>query len=178
MVPAQPLGIALEVLLHAQGGVAGALGMVFVGNGSPKQREDAIAQGLRHIALVAMHRGHHTLQGGIDDAPRLLGVQVLQQRHGALDVGEQGGNGLALTVRVATRFQGRLLGQDALGQVARRVGDGAYGSGLVCRWPGSRHGCRCGDRTARPHQDAAPFVDGHPFGLDEFLLEALQVVVI
>jgi len=62
-----------------------------------------------------MHRGHHALQGRIDDASRLLGVQVLQQRHGAFDVGEQRGNGLALAVGRPLRLQRRLLGQDALG---------------------------------------------------------------
>ena len=53
--------------------------MIFVGNRGAKQREDAIAQGLGHVALVAMHGLHHELQGRIDDAAGLLGVEVFQQ---------------------------------------------------------------------------------------------------
>jgi len=92
--------------------------MIFVGNRRAKQRKDAIAQGLGHIALIAMHGLHHQREGGIDDTPGLLGIQVFEEVHRAFDVGEQGRNGLTLAVRGAPRFQRRLLGPDALGQVA------------------------------------------------------------
>jgi hypothetical protein len=45
-----------------------------------------------------MHRVDHQLQRRIDYRARLLGVEVLHQLHRALDVGEQSGDGLALTV--------------------------------------------------------------------------------
>ena len=75
----QPLAILRDRLLHAQGCVQGALGVVFVGDRRAKQREDAIAQRLRHIALVAMHRLHHEPQSGIDNVPGFFGVEIFQQ---------------------------------------------------------------------------------------------------
>ena len=45
-----------------------------------------------------MHRVHHQLERRIDQAARVLRVEVLDQLHRALDVGEQRGHVLALTV--------------------------------------------------------------------------------
>ena len=70
------------------GGVQGALRMILMRDRSAEQREDAIPGRLRHIALVAMHRVHHQLERGIDQAARLLRVEVLDQLHRTLDVGE------------------------------------------------------------------------------------------
>src|SRR5262252_6585714 len=103
--------------------------MIFMGNGGAKQREDTIAQGLRHIALIAMHRLHHVLQGWIDDAPSLFGTKSFEEVHGALDVSEQYGDGLALAVRGTADLQRSLLGPDAFSQMARGVGDRAGGRG-------------------------------------------------
>ena len=57
-------------------------------NRGTKQREDAIAEGLRHIALIAMHGFHHQRQGRVDNAARLLGIAVFEQVHGAFDIGK------------------------------------------------------------------------------------------
>ncbi|HEY6418440.1 MAG TPA: hypothetical protein VIX59_05495 [Candidatus Binataceae bacterium] len=51
-----------------------------------------------------MHRRHHQLEGGIDDGAGFLGVEVLLQFGGALDVGKQRGDCLALAVELAGRF--------------------------------------------------------------------------
>ena len=72
--------------------------MVLVGQRSAKHREDAVAGRLHHVAVVAMHRRDHQLEGGIDDGAGFLWVEVLLQFGGALDVGKQSGDGLALTV--------------------------------------------------------------------------------
>jgi hypothetical protein len=45
-----------------------------------------------------MHRGDHQLEGGIDDGAGILRVEVLLQFGGALDVGKEGGDRLALAV--------------------------------------------------------------------------------
>ncbi len=61
------LGVAPQLGLHRQGGVAGAQGVVLVGNGRAKQGHDAIAQHLVHRALKAVHGVHHALQGRIEE---------------------------------------------------------------------------------------------------------------
>ena len=95
--------------------------MVFMGKRRAEQGKDAIAQHLRHIALIAMHRVHHQLQGRINNRPRLFWVQSFNQRRRAFEIGKQGGDGFALAVGSSARFQRRLFGADALGQVWRRV---------------------------------------------------------
>ena len=91
--------------------------MVFVGNRGAKQREDAVAQRLRHIALVAVHRLHHEPQSGIDNVPGFFGVEVFQQRHRPLDVGKQHGHLLALAFKSGA---GR---EDLVGEMGWRVGE-------------------------------------------------------
>ena len=155
--------------------------MILMRNGGTKQRKDAIAEGLCHVALIAMHRLHHQRQGRVDDLARLLGVEVFEQVHGALDVGKQGGDGLALAVGGPARLQGRLLGQDALGQVARRVGDGTglAPSRRLRGWrPASRAGRADGWRCTGPDQDVAPLIHGQALALDEFGFQIVQVGVI
>jgi hypothetical protein len=50
--------------------------MVFVGNGSPKEGHDAVAQHLVHRAFKAMHRLHHAMNGGIEELLRSFWVEV------------------------------------------------------------------------------------------------------
>ena len=55
------------------------MGVIFVSDGRPEERKDAIAQGLGHVALIAMHGVHHELQSGIDDAAgRPLALKQLE----------------------------------------------------------------------------------------------------
>jgi hypothetical protein len=84
--------------------------MILMRERSAEQREDAIPGRLRDIALVAMHRIHHQLERGIDQAAPFLRVKVLDQFHRSLDVGEQRGDGLALAVK---RFRRATLRRDA-----------------------------------------------------------------
>ena len=100
-----------------------------MGKRRAEQGKDAIAQRLRHIAVILMHGVHHQLQGGINNRPRFFGIESFNQRRRAFEIGKQRGDRLALTVGCATRFQRRLLRADALGQMGRRVADR---SGVGC----------------------------------------------
>ena len=81
--------VLLHGLLHAQGGIAGPHGVVFMGNRRPKQGHDAIAHDLVDGAFVAVDGRHHALEHRIEQLPRLLRVALGQQLHGALEVGKQ-----------------------------------------------------------------------------------------
>ncbi len=105
-----------------------------------EQGKDAIAQRLRHVAVILMHGVHHELQRRINNRSRLFGVQSFNQRRRALEIGEQRGDGFAFAVCATSGFQRRLLGPDALGQMGWRVGEwrgraGDLRDGLGnCRW--------------------------------------------
>ena len=90
-------------------------------NRCTKQRKDAIAQRLRHIAIIPMDGVHHELQRGVNNRSGVFGVKPFNQRGRAFQVRKQGGNGFALTVGTAPRFHRGLFGQDTLGQVWRGV---------------------------------------------------------
>ena len=72
--------------------------MILVGERSAEHREDAVAGRLHYVAVVAMDRSDHQLQRGIDDGASFLRIEVLLQFGRALDIGKQGGDGLALAV--------------------------------------------------------------------------------
>ena len=112
------LGVPLHRLLHAERGVAGADGVVLVRQRRAEEGHDAIAHHLVHRPLVAVDGRHHVLDDGIEELARLLGVAIGEELHGALEVGEEDGDLLALA------FQGGLRGEDLLGQVL-----GVYESG-------------------------------------------------
>jgi len=94
--------------------------MVFMGNGSAEERHDSVAHDLIDSALVVMDGVHHQREDWIDELTRLFGIAIGEQLHGALEVGEQHGDLLALA------FKRGLGGEDLLGEVLRRVrsGDG------------------------------------------------------
>ena len=72
--------------------------MVLVRCGCTKQCENSVAGGLHDETTVAVYGVYHQLECGIDKGTRLIRVEVLHQLHRALDVGEQCGDGFALTV--------------------------------------------------------------------------------
>jgi bacterioferritin-associated ferredoxin len=45
-----------------------------------------------------MHRVHHQLERGVDEAARLFRVEVLDQIHRTLDIGKQSGDCLTLAL--------------------------------------------------------------------------------
>ena len=100
------LGMALHPLLHAQRRVAGAHGVILVGEGRAEQRHDPVAHHLVDGALVVVDGLHHVLEDRVEELARLLGIAVGEQLHRALEVGEQHRHLLALA------FECRLGGQD------------------------------------------------------------------
>jgi hypothetical protein len=109
------VAIAGHGLLHAQRRVAGAHGVIFMGNGRAEEGHNAIPHHLVDGALVAVHGLDHPLQDRVQQLSGLLGVAVGQQFHGPLQVREQHGDLLALA------FEGSFGGQDFLSKVARGV---------------------------------------------------------
>ena len=110
------LGVPLHRLLHPQRRVARAHGVVLVGERRAEQRHDPVAHDLVDGALVAVDGLHHVLEHRVEELARLLGIAVGEQLHRALEVGEEDGDLLALAL------QGRLGGEDLLGEVLGRVG--------------------------------------------------------
>ena len=140
-------GVLFHRGLHRQGRIAGPHRVIFMRQRRPKQRHDAIAHDLVHRAFVAMHGGHHALQHGIEELPRLLRVAVGEEFHRALEIGKQHRDLLALA------FERTAGGQDLLGQMRRRVGERD-----VLGW---RRGGLSGG-SAPPHQDLPVLIHAPP----------------
>jgi hypothetical protein len=96
-------------------------------NGRPKQRHNAVAQDLVHRALVAVHRLHHGVQGGVEELTRLFGIKTLDELRGTLDIGKQHSDLLALAFQVATRRQNFL--REVFGSVCLRRYEAGWCSG-------------------------------------------------
>ena len=109
------VAVAAHPLLHAEGRVAGAERVIFVGERGAEESHDAVAHDLVDGAFVVVDGLHHALQDGVEQVARLLGVALGEQLHGALEVGEENGHLLALA------FQRAAGSQDAGGEVLRRV---------------------------------------------------------
>ena len=119
--PFEPLhlvGPAAHAVLHAQGGVAGADGVVLVGQRRAEERHDPVAHDLVHGALVPVDGLQHALEDRVEQVPRVLGITVGQELHRALEVGEEDGHLLALALERRARRE------DLLDEVPRRVGAG------------------------------------------------------
>jgi hypothetical protein len=110
------LGVAADPLLDPEGGIAGAHRVVLVGDGGAEQRYDAVAHDLVHGPLVAVDGLDHAFEDGVQELPRLLRVTVGEQFHGALEIGEEDRYLLAFAL------EGRLRGEDFLGEVLRYIG--------------------------------------------------------
>src|SRR5262249_22068145 len=89
-----------------------------------------------------MDRVHHEPEGGVDKGAGFFGVEAFDQLHRAFDVGEESGDGLALTLGGAAGFHGGLLRENAFSQMPRGPAPGVHGPGsgvgrrlLFCLWP-------------------------------------------
>src|SRR3989442_1395254 len=109
------LRVALDRFLHSERCITSPYRMVLMSDGRPEERHNPITHHLVDRALVAVDRLHHEFEHRVQDLARLLGVPVGEQLHGALYVGEEHGDLLALA------FQGGPGGEDVLGQVLRGV---------------------------------------------------------
>jgi hypothetical protein len=108
--------------------------VVFMGERRAERRHDAVAHYLIDSALVVMDGVHHQREDWIDELTRVLGFAIGEQLHGALEVGKQHGDVLALA------FKRRLGGEDFLGEV---LGGVALGG-----WDARSVGCRRRDLLA------------------------------
>jgi hypothetical protein len=83
--------------------------MVLVGNGGSKEGHDAIAHDLVHHPVIQVYGRHQAFEHRVENCTRLLGVAVGEQLHGALQIGKQHGDLLALA------FEGGFGGENFLG---------------------------------------------------------------
>src|SRR3989442_10304715 len=107
--------------------------MILVSNGGTEQGEDAVAQGLGDVALIAMDGLHHELEGGVNDGAGLLGIQVTGEGGKPSQVSKEGGDGLALALGTTAGFQGLSFGLDALHQMLGRIANGSRVRSLESR---------------------------------------------
>ena len=135
--PPDFLGVPFDRFLHPQRRVAGTNCMVLVGERRAEERHDPIAHHLIDRPLVAVDGLHHPFEHRIEDLPRLLGIAVGEELHGALQVGKQHGDLLALAL------EGALGREDLLDEV---LGGVALGRGEA----GRRGRLRRSGRKRRP----------------------------
>ena len=109
------LGIALDSGLHVEGGVAGAHGVIFVGQWRPEQGHDSVASHLADGALVAMDGVHHSFDHGVEQLVGLFRIAIGEHFQRTLEVGKENGDLLSLA------FQRRAGDQNFLGEVLRRI---------------------------------------------------------
>jgi hypothetical protein len=157
------IAVTAQRVLHGQGGIAGAHGVVLVGERGAKECHDAIAHDLVDGAFVAMYRRHHALQHGIEELPGLFGITVGEQLHRALQIGKQHRDLLTLA------FQGTTRGENFLCEIRWGVSERRLLRGLA-----GHSGGGSGVSIARPDQDVAPLIDRQALALDEFILQILQ----
>jgi hypothetical protein len=79
---------------------------------------------------------HHQGQDRVDEGTSLFGVQLFRQGGEVGRVTEEGGDGFALALGGASRFQGGPYGSNLLGEVFRSVGYWRLGTGELgtCNW--------------------------------------------
>jgi hypothetical protein len=116
-------GIGAHRGLHGQGRVAGAQGVVFVGDGGTEQGHNAIAKHLVDSALEAVHGVHHVVDGGVEELLGGFRVEAPDEFRRVLEVSKQHGDLLALA------FKGGFGCQDFFREI-----DG----GVAARWLGLR----------------------------------------
>ncbi len=91
--------VLLHRLQHRQRRVAGARGVVLVGEGSAEQRHDPVAHEACHRTLETVYRIHHDLQDGAQEVVRFLRVPVSDQLRGATYVCKQHSDLLPLILK-------------------------------------------------------------------------------
>src|SRR3954451_13007715 len=79
------VGVLPHGLLHAERRVAGAHGVVLVGERCTEEGHDPVTHHLVDRALVAVDRVHHPFEDGIEHAARLFGITIGEQFHTALE---------------------------------------------------------------------------------------------
>ena len=109
---------ALDRPGDAERGQGGAARVILVRQRGAEERHEAIAEELVDGALVAVDLGQRRLEEAVEEVVHGVGPQPFGQRGGPDQVAEEHGDRLALALQCRAR------GEDALGEVARRVGIG------------------------------------------------------
>ena len=156
------LRVAAHGLLHGQGGIAGPHRVILMRQRGAEQRHNAIAQDLIHRAFVAVHGVHHEAQGGVQQGAGLFRVETGDEFGGALDVGKEHRDLLALA------FKSRTRRQNFLAEMRRGVGQRRAFRRADRRWRG----------VSGPDQDGVVLVGSQLLGLDDLDLEVFQVLLI
>jgi hypothetical protein len=91
-----------------EGGHDCSKGIVFVGQGSAKEAQHAVAEKLGDGAFVAVDDLGYTAVGTVDDLFSLFGVEFFRQGRGTDDVGEENGDWFAFAF-VISRLSPDLL---------------------------------------------------------------------
>ena len=105
---------------------------------------------------------------GIEQLPGFLRITVGEEFHGALQIGEQHRHLFALA------FESTARGENFLREIGRGVGEryAVLGAG----WHGDREGH--GASAPDPDQDSARLIGREVLGLNEFLFEGVEGVVL
>ena len=112
------VGVGAHRGLHGQGRIAGAQGVVFVGNGGTEQGHNAIAEHLVDGALEAVYGVHHVVDGGIEELLGGFRVEAPDEFRRVLEIGKQHRDLFALP------GEGRTGRQDLVGEMGGRIGLG------------------------------------------------------
>jgi hypothetical protein len=72
--------------------------MVLMCDGRAEEGENTVTGRLHDVAVVAVDRVYHQFKGWVDDAARILRVEILRQLGRAFDVSEQSSDCFAFTV--------------------------------------------------------------------------------
>ena len=99
--PVDLVGVLLHALLHPERGVPRPDRVILVRHRRPEQRHDPVTHDLVDGAFVPVDGLHHPLEDGVEELPRLLGVPIREELHRALEVGEEHGHLLPLTLQRA-----------------------------------------------------------------------------
>src|SRR5262245_49383477 len=89
-----------------------------MGERGTEEGHNAVASHFVHRAFVVMDGFHHPLDHRVEKLAGVFGIAVGEQLHRALQIGKQHSDLLALA------FEGRLGGEDLLGELFRGVGVG------------------------------------------------------
>jgi hypothetical protein len=103
--------------------------MIFMGDRGAEQGHNPIAHNPVHGALVAVDCLNHAFEHGIEELLRVFGIAISKQLHRTLDIGEQHGHLLALTLEGCTRSE------DLIGKVRGRVTLGRGKAGIFRNGP-------------------------------------------
>ena len=154
--------------LHGQRGIASPQGVVFVGQGGPKQGHNAIAHHLVDGALKAVPRVHHAVQRRVEELLGGFRVETANQFGGIFQVGKQHGHLFALAFQ---RAAGR---ENFLREIGGGVGEWCLCSGLH----GSSGASRNRASVIGPDQTSTHVVAHLRLRVEEFVLQGSELLVI